>query len=52
VNFREHVEQEWKRFRLDYYINFGGTLQLDNWRTLQPDPFYELVKKLIIRRLA
>lgn len=52
VNFREHVEEEWKKYRLDYYINFGGTLHLNNWRTLQPEPFYELVKNLMIRRLT
>ena len=51
VGSREHVEQEWKKYHLDYYLNFGGTLHLDNWRTLQPQPFYELVKSLIVRRL-
>lgn len=52
VNFREHVEEQWKKYRLDYYINFGGTLHLNNWRTLQPEPFYELVKNLMVRRLT
>lgn len=52
MNFREHVQNEWTRFKLDYYINFGGTLELANWRTLLPEILYELVKKLIIRRLA
>ncbi|MCE6992295.1 hypothetical protein [Dyadobacter sp. CY323] len=51
VSFREHVEEQWQKFRLDYYINYGGTLQLNNWRTLQPEPFFELVKNLMIRRL-
>lgn len=48
---RDHIEREWKRYRLDFYLNFGGTLHLDNWRTLQPQSFYELVKSLIVRRL-
>ena len=52
INFREHVEEQWKKYRLDYYINFGGTLHLNNWRTLQPEPFYELVKNLMVRRLT
>ncbi len=51
VGSREHVEKEWKRYRLDYYLNFGGTLHLENWRTLQPQTFYELVNSLIVRRL-
>jgi len=51
VNFRDFVESEWKKYRLDYYINFGGTLQLDNWRNYQPSKFFELVDSLIVRRL-
>ncbi|WP_138994477.1 hypothetical protein [Larkinella sp. C7] len=53
VNFRDFVESEWKRFRLDYYMNFGGTLdEIDNWRTLKPAAFFDLVNSLIIRRLG
>ena len=51
VSFRDFVEAEWKKFRLDYYINFGGTLQIDNWRTFLPLRFFELVNSLIVRRL-
>ncbi|QHT70992.1 hypothetical protein GXP67_32260 [Rhodocytophaga rosea] len=51
VNFREFVEDEWRKFHLDYYINFGGTLEIDNWRTLTPNRFYETVKALVVRRL-
>ncbi|MBC7922475.1 MAG: hypothetical protein H7Z75_15455 [Ferruginibacter sp.] len=52
VNFRDFVETEWRKYHLDYYINFGGTLHLDHWRTLSPHPFYEAVRGLIMRRLA
>ena len=52
VNFRDFVETEWRKYHLDYYINFGGTLQLDHWRTMSPYPFYEAVRGLIMRRLA
>ncbi|TAE39730.1 MAG: hypothetical protein EAZ70_06105 [Runella slithyformis] len=52
IGFRDFVEYEWKKYRLDYYINFGGTLQLSNWRTLSPTQFYEVVKSLMVRRLA
>ncbi len=52
VNFREFVEDEWQKYRLDYYINFGGTLQIDNWRTLNPQQFFDRVNDLIVRRLG
>jgi hypothetical protein len=40
-----------KKYGIDQYVNMGGTLQVDNWRTLHPLKFYELVKQLIVRRL-
>ncbi len=52
LNFPEFVEREWKKYHLDYYINFGGTLQLENWRTLKPVGLYTLVDSLIMRRLG
>jgi hypothetical protein len=52
VNFRTYVEEEWKKYRLDYYINFGGTLEILNWRTLKPIQLYELVKAQIMKRLS
>ncbi|MEL6557451.1 MAG: hypothetical protein AAFQ94_04660 [Bacteroidota bacterium] len=51
VNFRDFVIDEMKNFNIDSYINFGGTLNIDNWRTLKPQHFYKKVKNLITRRL-
>ncbi|MBO0937898.1 hypothetical protein J2I47_15175 [Fibrella sp. HMF5335] len=52
INFPEFVETEWIKFRLDYYINFGGTLHIPNWRTLKPMALIELVNGLVVRRLG
>jgi hypothetical protein len=52
LNFRYFVEDQWKKYHLDNYLNFGGTLQLDNWRTMTPVKLFELVRNLIIRRLG
>jgi hypothetical protein len=52
VNFREFVEEEWKKYQLDFYINFGGTLQIEDWRTLKPLVFYERVRQQVVRRLG
>jgi hypothetical protein len=51
VSFPEFVQQEMRKYHLDQYINMGGTLQIDRWRTLQPQAFYEIVQQLIQRRL-
>jgi len=52
INFREHVLEEWKKFNLDYYINFGGTLEVLNWRTMNPQVFCKTVEGFIQKRLG
>jgi len=52
VNFRDFVIDEMKNYNIDSYVNFGGTLNIDNWRTLKPQHFYKKVKELITRRLG
>lgn len=52
VNFRDFVMYEWQRYNIDSYINFGGSLQIENWRTMKPAYFFELVNSLITRRLS
>lgn len=52
LNFRDHVLQEWERYHLDNYINYGGTLEIDNWRTMTPMRLCQVVDGYIIRRLG
>jgi hypothetical protein len=52
IGFPEFVQQEQRRFGIDQYIHMGGTLQIENWRTLHPHRLYELVNALITRRLG
>jgi hypothetical protein len=51
VSFPHFILDEFKKYHIDNYVNMGGTLQIDQWRTLQPQHFFELVKNLIQRRL-
>jgi hypothetical protein len=51
ISFPEFIQDEFKKYRIDTYVNMGGTLQIDIWRTLHPLRFYELVNQLILRRL-
>jgi hypothetical protein len=53
VNVRPYVETEMSRYRLDYYLSFGGTLnELEDWRTQTPWVFCTNVQKLILRRIG
>lgn len=51
VGLPEHVQQEFNKYQIDRFINMGGTLQIENWRTMHPARFCELVDQLIVRRL-
>ena len=52
INFRDFVLDEWKKYNIDFYINFGGSLQIDNWRTMPPATLFDLVHGLISRRIS
>lgn len=51
INVKDFLKQELEKYKIDYHIHFGGTLQMENWRTLKPDVFFSLVSKLIQRRI-
>jgi hypothetical protein len=51
VSFPQFVQEEFRRYHIDQYINMGGTLQVEQWRTLRPQNFCDLVSTLIQRRL-
>jgi hypothetical protein len=51
VSFPEFIQEEFRKYKVDNYINMGGTLQLDRWRTMQPHTFFDTVNGLIMRRL-
>lgn len=51
VSFPGFIQEEFRRYHLDQYINMGGTLQLERWRTMQPHTFFDVVENLVQRRL-
>ena len=51
INFRDFVLEEWKKFDVDTFINFGGSLDIVNWRTLTPQVFFEKINSIISRRI-
>ena len=51
VSFPAFIQDEMKKYHVDQYISMGGTLQIDNWRTLHPQRFFQLIDSLIQRRL-
>lgn len=52
INFRDFVQHEMKLFNVDAYINMGGQLDVQNWRTMKPQLFCELINKMISYRLG
>ncbi len=51
VNFPDFIQEEFKKYKIDHHINMGGTLQIDDWRTLHPLRFYQRVDSLVQRKL-
>jgi hypothetical protein len=51
VNFPDFIQDEFRKYHVDNYVNMGGTLQIEQWRTLLPATLFELVSNLIQRRL-
>jgi hypothetical protein len=51
LNFRDFIHEEWKKYNIDYYINFGGSLQISNWRTFSPASLYKKIDTAIHRRI-
>jgi hypothetical protein len=49
VNTFDHVIQELKRPRLQYYVNFGSQFNDIDWRRKTPDNVYEEIRKRIER---
>lgn len=52
MGFRDFIHEEWKRFRLDYYLNWGGKLEIENWRTLSPQKICEQVDSEMRKRIG
>ena len=52
VNFRPHVLEEIKTYKIDYFLNFGGELDAVYWRKLSPQQFLDKVGQIIERRLS
>jgi len=52
VNFRDFVQEEMRLYNLDMYMNMGGSLQIENWRTQLPLQFFNNIETLIQRRLS
>jgi hypothetical protein len=52
ICFREHVLDEWKKYNLDSYISFGGSLEVENWRTMLPTVLFQHINTMMTRRLT
>lgn len=52
VSFPDFVLEEMTRFHIDRYVNFGGTLQVPNWRTMHPRNFFSMISTLVTYRIG
>ncbi|MFN0049927.1 MAG: hypothetical protein ACKVOU_12465 [Cytophagales bacterium] len=51
MNFREFIHREWRKFGVDAYVNYGGELEVEPWRTMTPQILHQHIKNTIVKRL-
>lgn len=52
IGFRDFVLSEMANYGIDTYVNSGGNLEMNNWRTMRPNIFFDKVASVIQRRLG
>lgn len=52
IGFQEHVLEEMKNYNIDMYVNSGGPLEINNWRTLKPSFLFKRVDDQVMKRLG
>ena len=52
IGFRDFVIEEMKNYEIDSYINFGGQLDVIEWRTLKPSVLFDRINSIISRRIG
>jgi hypothetical protein len=51
LGFRDFIYEQWARYGLDYFLIWGGKLELENWRTLSPKAILDQVESEVRHRL-
>jgi hypothetical protein len=51
IGFKDFIQTELRRYRIDHYLHMGGTLDIDNWRTQHPNVLHQFVDAMVKRRL-
>ncbi|MGL4631108.1 MAG: hypothetical protein ACRCVT_07875 [Leadbetterella sp.] len=52
LGFRDFIIKEFRRYGLDAFFNYGGGLDIENWRTYKPDKLFEIIDSNISKRLS
>jgi hypothetical protein len=52
IGFREFIYQEWRKYGIDSYVNYGGELETVSWRTLTPQLLYKHINQLVQKRIG
>ena len=48
IGFQDHVISEWKNYNIDAYINYGGQLNVPNWRARKPPELISYIAFLVV----
>jgi hypothetical protein len=52
IGFRDFVQKEWRKYGIDCYVNYGGSLEIENWRTFNPQSLVQMLDNALIKRIG
>lgn len=52
IGFRPYIHKEWEKYGINAYFNWGGPMEINGWRTLNPRQVMEKLDDLMIKRLG
>lgn len=51
IGFRDFIISEFKRYGINAFFNYGGQLDLENWRAFKPDLLFQFIDNILSKRL-
>lgn len=52
MGFREFIHREWMKYGIGSFFNWGGALEIENWRTFSPQKLIQKIDQEFSRRIG
>lgn len=52
INFREFIHREFRKYGIDAYVNYGGNIEIEDWRTFNPKSLFKQIDESLTKRIG